>query len=374
MAQGNESDQEKTEQPTTQRREEFRKSGQVAQSREIGTILILLGVSVTLYFLSRQLLGVTMGMFEKTFEFDIQDAARDGNILLMFSKLGGTAFSMIAPVFLVALLMAIIASVGQIGFLFSWENVSPNLERINPLNGLGKIFNLRSLVEGVKSVFKIALLGGVGFLVLKDEIRSLPHLAQVPVGDLFIHIGNILFRLTMTVCIPMAILAVLDFMFQKWDLDKRMRMTKQEVKEEFKQREGDPLIKARIKRIQRDLAQKRMMTKVPKADVIITNPTHIAVALKYDRTSMAAPVLVAKGADRIAEKIKEIARANGVPVVENKPLARTIFKTMKIGHAIPKSLYNAVAEVLAYVYKVKGRIQQVAQEMARENPQSLGGV
>jgi flagellar biosynthetic protein FlhB len=161
----------------------------------------------------------------------------------------------------------------------------------------------------------------------------------------------------------MGFIAALDYGYQRWDLEKRMRMTKQEVKEEFKQREGDPLIKSRIRRIQRDLAQKRMMEAVPKADVVITNPTHIAVALQYDRVKMAAPVMVAKGADFVAEKIKDVARKHNIPVVENKPLARNLFKNLKIGQAIPKALYNAVAEILAYVYRLKGKIQQVSKEL-----------
>jgi flagellar biosynthetic protein FlhB len=244
-----------------------------------------------------------------------------------------------------------------------WDQVSPDIERINPLSGFTRIFSRRNVAEGVKAVLKVAVVSFVAFTILKKELVFAPHLAQMTAQQFFIYLMSVLGKLFLGICALMAVLAIFDYGFQRWDLETRMKMTKQEVKEEFKQREGDPMIKSRIRRIQRDLAQKHMMTSVPKADVIITNPTHIAVALQYDRATMAAPVMLAKGADLVAEKIKEIARKHNIPIVENKPLARTMFKTLKIGHAVPRSLYNAVAEVLAYVYRLKGKLKKVSDEI-----------
>lgn len=363
MAEENESAEERTEQATTQRREDFRKAGQVAQSREIGTILILLSVTLVFYFLSRNILLQISGMLNSSFTEYLLRAAREHDLLAGLKALTAQGFLVLLPVFLVVVVIGIFSSVAQIGFLSAWENIEPNLERINPISNLGRLFNLRSLMEGLKSLAKIIIVGAVAFLVLKKELKLAPQLVQMAVPQILTYIGFAVFKLIGGICALLGLLAIVDYFFQRWDLEKRMRMTKQEVKQEVKQREGDPLIKSRIRRIQRELAQKRMMEKVPKADVIVTNPTHIAVALQYDRSAMAAPVMVAKGADLIAEKIKEIARKHQIPIIENKPLARTIFKTLKIGQAIPRSLYNAVAEVLAYVYKVKGKIKDLGQEV-----------
>jgi flagellar biosynthesis protein FlhB len=373
VADGGESLEEKTEQATSQRREDFRKSGQVAQSREIGSILVLLGVGIIFYFLSREFLSQITGLFSVSFTDNVVKAARQGEIIPALKLAMEKGFLLVAPVFGMTVVMAIGGTVAQIGFLSAWEHLSPDLERINPIAGFAKIFNIRSLVEGIKSTAKIIVIGTVTFMIIKDELAFTPQVVQLSVSQIFDYIGSGVFKLVGGVCGLMACVAVLDYAFQRWDLERRMKMTKQEVKEEFKQREGDPLIKSRIKRIQRELAQKRMMEKVPKADVVITNPTHIAVALQYDRESMAAPVLIAKGADFIAERIKEVARKHNVPVVENKPLARAMFKTIKIGHPVPKSLYNAVAEVLAYVYRLKGKIQQVSQDIRKENPGAFNG-
>ncbi len=358
--------EEKTEQATQQRRDDFRKEGQVAQSREISNILVLMGVVMVFYFMSREFLEALQSVFRSSFTEYLVMAARQGEVGPALTFLSKKAFSIIAPVFAIAMVMGVGSTIGQIGFLTAWEHIAPDIERINPIKGFSRLFAMRNLVEGAKSVFKVIIISTVTYLIIKKEMTFTPQLVQFTVVQIVAYIGHVLFRLLGGTCALLAILAVLDYAFQRWDLEKRMKMTKQEIKEEFKQREGDPLIKSRIKRIQRELAQKRMMDAIPKADVIITNPTHIAVALKYDRELMAAPTLTAKGADLIAEKMKQIAREHNIPIVENKPLARTIFKTMKIGHGIPKSLYHAVAEVLAYVYKIKGKISQVSQEIARE--------
>jgi len=374
LADGEDSLEEKSEQATSQRREDFRNAGQVAQSREIGGILILMGVAVVFYFLSRQFLEQISELFTLSFTDHFINAARSGDMVPAIKFALSKGFFLVAPVFGITLFMGVGATVAQIGFLTAWDHLAPDLGRINPMAGFAKIMTLRSIIEGIKSLAKVIIIGTVAFLIIKKELTFTPQVAQLSIAQIFSYIGYVIFKLIGGVCALMGLLAILDYGFQRWELEKRMKMTKQEVKEEFKQREGDPLIKSRIKRIQRELAQKRMMEKVPKADVIITNPTHIAVALQYDRVNMAAPVMIAKGADFIAEKIKEVARKHNIPIVENKPLARNLFKNLKIGQAIPKALYNAVAEVLAYVYKLKGKINQVSQEISKENPNGLGGM
>ncbi|MDZ4676119.1 MAG: flagellar biosynthesis protein FlhB [Oligoflexia bacterium] len=373
MADGGDSLEERSEEATTQRREDFRKQGQVAQSREVTSILVLIGVASVFYFMSRQFLLEIQSLFSLAFTEQFVAAARHGDILpplkLAFIK-GGM---IVLPVFAITIVMGIGATVLQIGFLTAWDHINFDIERLNPITGFTKIFNMRSIVEGIKSVIKIAVVGITAYFIVKNEIAFSPQLVQMSTAQILVYMGTVVFKLIGGICILMAFVAALDYGYLRWDLEKRMRMTKQEIKEEFKQREGDPLIKSRIKRIQRELSQRRMMEEVPKADVIITNPTHIAIALKYDRVAMAAPVMVAKGADFIAEKIKEVARKHNIPIVENKPLARNMFKNIKLGHPIPRSLYNAVAEVLAYVYRIKGKIQQVSQEIAKENPNGLGG-
>ncbi|MCB0357702.1 MAG: flagellar biosynthesis protein FlhB, partial [Bdellovibrionales bacterium] len=259
---------------------------------------------------------------------------------------------LVAPVAIIVWVVSFASSALQIGFLSNEEALKIQFEKINPVSGLKRIFSIRSLVEGVKAIFKLIIVGAISYAILESEFFILPKLVNYSVSQLFIYLGQVVFKLFGGVGFFMAVLATIDYFFQRWDFEQKMRMTKQELKEELKSREGDPLIKARIRRTQREMAQRRMMEDVPKADVIITNPTHIAVALRYSE-QMIAPTVIAKGADRIAEKIKEIARANKIPIIENKPLARTMFKTIEIGQIIPKELYTAVAEVLSYIYKLK---------------------
>jgi flagellar biosynthetic protein FlhB len=346
LADDSDSTEEKTEQPTQQRREEFRKSGQVAQSREVASILVLLGVAVVLYFLSREFLNQLENLFKMSFTENIIAAAKRGDLIPALKMAFNKAFIIVAPVFGIAMFMGIGATVVQVGFISAWDHISPNLERINPVSGFSRLFNMRNLVEGIKSIVKIILIGTAAFLIIKNEMIMAPKLVQFSTSQTMAHLGHVLFKLIGGISALLTLLAILDYGFQRWDLEKRMRMSKQEVKEEFKQREGDPLIKSRIKRIQRELAQKRMMEKVPKADVIITNPTHIAVAIQYDRGSMAAPTLVAKGADLIAERIKKIAREHNIPVVENKPCATksSAFPCMR---TFSKCMYMAPATATA---------------------------
>ncbi len=351
-----EDQQERTEEATQQRRDDFRKRGQVAQTRELASVLVLLGSALLFWGLGRFALQQVSELITFILGPNLVEAVRTEQVspLVIFAVkkmalLGG-------PIILMLLLLSVISTVVQVGFLYNEEAMDFNLEKLNPVSGFQRIFSIRSVVEGLKSLLKLVLVVSIVYALVRDEIAILPRLGFYSIEQILAYAGSMTIKLLTGLGVFMAVIAGADYFFQRWDLEKQMRMTKQEIKEEHKSREGDPMIKARIRRIQREMSSKRMMKDVPKADVIVTNPTHIACALIYDPNTMAAPKLVAKGSGLIAEKIKEIARENGVPVLENKPLARAIFKTLKIGQTVPRELFTAVAQVLSYVYRLKKKV------------------
>ncbi len=350
-----ESDQgEKTEEATQQRREDFRKRGQVAQTKELASVLLIFTGIIAIWFLGRFYLEQISQTFTASFGPFFLEAAKTGDFVPALKFAIGKTLILVLPVMGLVWLVAFASSVLQIGFLYNEEALQFKPERLDPLAGFKRIFSLRSLVEGVKATLKLSAVLAIAFLIIRSQLFMVPNLVNLSVAQMFVYLGDITVQLFGSVGFFMGVIAGLDFLFQKYDMEKQMMMTKQEIKEEMKSREGDPLIKARIKRIQREISNRRMMSEVPKADVIITNPTHIAVALKYDQ-NMVAPTLVAKGAELVAARIKELAKEHNIPIVENKPLARTIYKTLKLGQSIPRELYTAVAEVLSYVFKLKRR-------------------
>ena len=352
-----EEDNEKTEQATDARREEFRKQGQVAHTRELASAFILLATAGFMYGVSRFFFSQILDMFTHSYGPDLVDNIRHGQILDSLKSVSTQAAFLIFPVLIFSMLIGVASSVVQIGFLQVEGAFSMDLNKLNPLEGFKRLFSLRSFVEGLKSLLKMVLIGTAVYMLMKDEFHRAPETMTYSMNQIIVYLGHVIIKLMFGIGIIMLILASADYFFQRWDLEKKMMMTKQEIKEEMKQREGDPMIKARIRRVQRDMANRRMMDAIPKADVVVTNPTHIAVVLKYD-SNLPAPQLVAKGADLIAEKIKEIARAHNIPVIENKPLARTIFKTLKIGQVIPRELFVAVAEVLSYVFRLRKKARK----------------
>ena len=349
--------EERTEEATQQRRDDFRKRGQVAQTRELGSVLMLLCSAMAFWFLGRFFLQQVTDIITEPLTSFLLTAARSGDYVPVTIFVCKKGVIVLAPLLGMLAVVSIGASVLQTGLLNNEEALEFNFDKINPIEGMKRLFNLRAVVEGLKSILKLVCVIAVVAMMVKDQVVQVPALVSLSLNQLMAFMGDLTIRLLAAVGVFMGVLAAADYFFQRWQLEKQMRMTKQEVKEEHKSREGDPMIKARIRRIQREMANKRMMSDVPKADVVITNPTHIACALRYDPATMAAPVLLAKGADRIAEKIKEIARENGIPVMENKPLARTIFKSLKIGQTIPRELFTAVAQVLSYVYKLKRKMR-----------------
>lgn len=344
---------ERTEEATQQRREDFRKRGQVAQTRELSSVLLLFSTVLMIWMMSRFFFDQIRQLFFASLGDDLVEAIRGGGQMFHLAN-----FALVKLAYLILPVMGVYWAVGfassllQVGFLYNEEALQVRWERLDPVQGFKKMFSLRAFTEGIKALIKVCLILGISYLLLKNHIQTLPHLMSFSITQIFVFLGSLTVRLLAGVGFFMLVLAAADYFYQRWDLEQEMRMTKQEIKEEIKSREGDPMVRARIKRIQREMASKRMMEEVPKADVIVTNPTHIAVALKYDET-MVAPTVIAKGADLVAEKIRELAREHGVPIIENKPLARSMFKTLKIGQMIPKELYTAVAEVLSYVYRLR---------------------
>lgn len=344
---------EKTEKATPRRREEARKKGQVVKSGELTTVLVL---TLTLFAL-KSWIPVIFEDFQAFFEHVLLYAASDLTLkksIELLKEIILVLVKMVGPLLLTALLAGCLANVMQIGFLFTTETLKFDANRINPINGLKRIFSKRSIIELLKSIIKTLLVGYFAFGFLYSQLPGLSILMDTPLDTALVYLGGIFSTAIWRIIIVLFLLAIADYAYQIYEHEQNLKMSKQEIKEEYKRIEGDPLLKSKIRERQRQLASRRMMQDVPKATVIITNPTHVAVAVRYEEEK-GAPEVVAKGQDILAQKIKEIALANQVIVMENKPLAWLLYKKVEIGSAIPADLYQAVAEVIAHVYRLKKR-------------------
>ncbi|MDY6863675.1 MAG: flagellar biosynthesis protein FlhB [Thermodesulfobacteriota bacterium] len=351
-----EKDQEKTEPATPKKREDLRKKGQVAQSKDLPSVAVLFSSLILFYFTGGHLLSKMEEMFKhclQSLNFPDFNITFLCNVMAIITLKG---FSIIAPLFVITLLFGIVGNLIQKGLLFSTDVIIPDISKLDPIKGLKNIFSLSGLNELLKSLLKIIIISYVAYITVKGEIGNLCPLAGMTVPNILKYICTVSFKLCMRISFLLIILAILDYAFNKWEFERKNRMTRQEVKDELKQREGDPLVRSRVRELQMQRARMRMMQEVPKADVVITNPTSLACALKYEQGKMPAPMLVAKGAGVIAKRIKIIAKDYDIPVIENKILAQTIYRLVKIGEVIPEKLYKAVAEILAYVYRLKGKI------------------
>ena len=348
--------QERTEKATEKRRTDARKKGQVAVSKEISSAFGLLSALLVFYFGGPWMFVKITKMMSGTFQ-DIAGSNLDEiSFQLLLLNVGKQFLIIIAPLMGAIMITGIATNILQTGFLFSTEAISLKLSKINPISGFKRLYSLRSQVELVKSLTKMILIGGIAYWILKGKIEKLPDLMQLEVFEILTFIGAESLNIGFYIFISLLVLAVFDYGFQRWHYEKDLRMTKEEIKEETKQTEGDPKIKARIRAIQQEMSRNRMMSMVPDATVVITNPTHFSIALKYEQDSMMAPKVLAKGAGFIAKKIKTVAIENNIPIVEDKPLARALFKTSEVDEYISVELYRAVAEIIAYVYKL-GRIK-----------------
>ncbi len=348
--------QEKTEKATEKKRRETRQEGQVVKSVEVVSVFVLLAGLLALYFSGEYVYTNLTGLMKDLFRFESVFNLNDQYIINLLVRVLSKFILTVLPVLAAVFLIAFAINIVQVGFLISFKAIKPKFSKLNPITGFTKLFSLKSLVEALKSILKLITVGGVAYYCIKDEVNIISHLYDRSVGDIFLYILNISFKIFIWVMIVMMVIAIFDYIYQKWQFEQQIKMTKEEVKEERKQMEGDPKIKAKIRSIQLETARKRMMQDIPDADVIVTNPTHLSVAVKYDAAVMNVPKVVAKGAGVVAEKIKKIAKENNVPVVENKELARNLYSTVEVGANIPSELFQAVAQVLAYVYKLKGKI------------------
>lgn len=351
MAEG--SSEEKTESPSQKRRDDARKEGQVAFSREVSAVALLGSYLLVFYFLGPMMVDAFGLAFKQAFvNLNLSELSIP---LLQEISDGYTRDAMIVviPFFATAVVVGVMASIVQVGFNLTGKPLVPKLEKLSPLKGFGRIFSKQAFSEFLKSVFKMGVIGYIGYYTFATSMEQIINLIDTDSRILLTNAGDIIGSFVFRLFLAFIILAIFDFIFQRWDLEQKLKMTKQEVKEEHKQTEGDPALKARIRSVQQQLSQARMMQEVPGSDVVISNPTHFAIALKYDREYMQAPQVVAKGMDYIALRIIEIAGENNVMVYHHPGVARALYFQTELGDTVPEEFYKAVAEILAFVYKAQ---------------------
>ena len=347
---------QKTEEASSKKITDTEEKGNFAQSREISSSFVLLASIIAFSIVGRHATETVI----KTWYSNLAEMGTINlNIHELFRLMNWNMqnlFFIIGPILIIIMVAGVLANVVQTGGLhFSLHPLKPKWSKLNPLKGFGRIFSKTSLVELFKSLFKISIVSVIAYQTINSHWDEIPVLMGYGVGQVLVFMGEVMVEIMIKVLLVMIFLAALDFSFQKYTYLENLRMTKQEVKDERKDLEGNPQIKQRIRSVQMEMMRRRMMAAVPEADVVVTNPTHFSIAIKYDTKIDAAPVVVAKGQNEIALRIREIAKESNVPLVEDKPLARTLYKTVDVGQLIPASLYKAVAEILAYVFKLKGK-------------------
>jgi len=355
MAEDPESGGEKTEDPSSRKLSRAREEGQVAKSIEIPSVFVLLAAVTSLYASAFYIYKNLVTVFHFNFNFENipwLTHLKAGRLLAYhIEKIIFTCL----PVMLAIVFIALISNIAQVGFVISWKALEPKLSRLDPINGFKQKFSSRAVVEFVKTMLKVGVISIVAYYSIQGELAEISRLYDYSIGQILLFVLKVSFWIFIKACLIMIIVAILDYAYQKWKFLDDQKMTKKEVKDETKQTEGDPMVKSRIRQLQHEAARKRMMADVPDADVVVTNPTRLAVAIKYDSDEMDAPTVLAKGAGPVAENIRRIARENDVPLVEDKQLARNLYSSVDIGREVTMELYQAVAELLAYVYKLKGK-------------------
>lgn len=360
-------DPSKTEQASPRKREDARKRGQIARSGELTSALGMLGMLGVLNMAGGYMLGEITRVCRfawgglGTFSFE------NGGLEQHALTFGIELLLVMGPVLLGAFLIGIASNVVQFGFLFAPEVLALKFDNISPVKGFERLFSRRTVVEAAKACLKIGLILTTGWMTVSGKVQQILLLMNTDLNLFFGALGAIASSLMLRVGLVMLALALADFFYQRWEYDENLKMSKQEVKDEYRQMEGDPMVKARVRRLQQDAARRRMFSELPNADVVITNPTHLAVALKYDGVNMDAPVVLAKGARLMAARIREMAAEHGIPVMENKPLARALYASVPVGGQVPSAFFGAIAEVLAFVYQAKGTLEA----KARQNQQRI---
>ena len=348
--------QEKTEVPTEKKRRESREEGQVAFSKELSSAALLAGIVLTLVATSPIILDAMRQLMSQIF----RDLAQSEELSIdSIFTLSGEILSIILPAFApfaaVIIFVGIFASVLQVGVMITFKAISPKFNKISPLTGLKRLFSSQSLADFLKSMAKLIIVGFVGYLTYIDKITELNGLSVSTPESILIYNFTVVAEVAGKIVLALVAIAIFDYFYQRWHHEQQLMMTKQEVKDETKQTEGDPQLKARIRQIQREMSNARMMQEVPKADAVIVNPTHFSVAILYDRDVMSAPEVIAKGADHLALRMRTVARENNVPILERPELARDLYANVEIGDDIPERFYKAIAEILAFVYRLRKR-------------------
>ncbi len=349
----NDQAQERTEQPTPKRLEEARRKGQIPRSRDLTAAAVTLAGGTSLYLLGGYIGGQMHGMMRRSFALSREQALDTMYLIPAFANAAAEGLRACLPVLLIIMLAAIMAPLLLGGWSFSTESLAPKFERLNPLEGMKRIFSLRSLVELSKALAKFGSVAVIAVLVLWNDASSLLALGREPLAPAIGHALKLSGQGLLAISAGLLLIAAIDVPYQLWQYAKQMRMSREEIRQEMKESEGSPEVKGRIRQIQQEMARQRMMQDVPNADVIVTNPTHFAVALRYDEKRMRAPIVVAKGADLIAARIREVGTEHNVAIFEAPPLARVLYRNVDIGREIPSSLYVAVAQVLSYVFQLR---------------------
>ena len=346
---------EKTEAPTPRRMQEAREKGQVARSMDLSAAIGLLAGLLLLNFFGESILGGFMSLTEKSLTLDETPITGWMALDLAWRTMLSHASAILLPFLLALMVAALAGNLAQVGFMFSGQSLTPSLDKISPIKGFGRLFSKRTAMRLLMSFIKVIIITIVAYVSIKGCIPELLVLSQVSYTEVVGHAAHLVFQLGLRMALVLVILALFDYAYQRWQHHQDLRMTKEELKEELKRMEGDPIMRQRRRNVARQLAQQRMSQAVPKADVVITNPTELAIALKYDHKDMPAPKVVAKGAGFMAQRIRELANEHGVPIIERKPLAQTLYKACDVGDYVPPELYKAVAEVLAYIFELAGK-------------------
>ena len=348
--------QEKTEAPTEKKRRESREEGQVAFSRELPSAALLAGILLTLIATSPLILDAFREMTTQIFrDMSEADELSIGSLYDLSGEIFSTLLPAFAPFAAIIVLVGILASVLQVGVQITLKAIAPKFNKISPLTGLKRLFSTQSLADFLKSMAKLIIVGIVGYITYMDKITELNGLSVATPEAILEYNFTVVAEVSGKIVLALVAIAIFDYIYQRWHHEKQLMMTKQEVKEETKQTEGDPQLKARIRQIQREMSNARMMQEVPKADALIVNPTHFSVAVLYDRDVMEAPEVIAKGIDHMALRMRTVARENSVPILERPELARDLYANVEIGETIPERFYKAIAEILAFVYRLRRR-------------------
>lgn len=355
MAGSDQDEAQKTEEPTPKRLDDAHKKGDIAKSNEVKHFFIILSAVLLVTVLAGPMMIDLQASLRVFLETPHLMPMGNGDLQTLWTALGGSILRALTLPMVLFVVAAIAGNMVQSKPNITFEKMIPKFSKVSPLKGLKRMFSAHSVAEFIKSILKIMVVAGVVLMLILPERARLEQLVTYEPGQLLSVVGALATRMLIGVLTVMLLIAGFDFLFQKFQHLKKQRMTKQEVKDELKQMEGDPLIKARLRQIRMDRARKRMMAAVPDADVVITNPTHFAVALKYDPETMAAPRLVAKGADLVAKRIRDLADQHDVPLVENPPLARTLFAAVEVDEEIPPEHYVAVAEIIGYIMRVRSQ-------------------